>query len=147
MAVLRTYRPRPGSHGPRAEVRRGGPRLGRRPRRILFRHIIPNSLYPIFIQFSLDVGTIPLLIGTLVFLGFGTLLFPSTPFPEWGAFSAISVTDLQGDFLNSCYTPATGCVIPWWQLLIPGLALFLFALSVNLLSDGVRDALDPRLRR
>ncbi len=116
-------------------------------RRILLRHIIPNSVYPVFIQFSLDVGTIPLLIGGLVYLGFGSLLFPSTPFPEWGALSALSVTDLQGDFLNSCYTAATGCVIPWWQLAFPGLALFLFAISVNLFSDGLRDALDPRLRR
>jgi peptide/nickel transport system permease protein len=120
---------------------------GAAERRILLRHIIPNSLYPVLIQFSLDVGTIPLLIGTLVFLGFGTLLFPSTPFPEWGTISAISVSDLQMDFLTSCYTPATGCVIPWWQLLFPGLALFLYAISVNLLSDGLRDALDPRLRR
>ncbi len=115
--------------------------------RTLFRHIIPNSVYPVFIQFSLDVGTIPLLIGSLVFLGFGALLFPSAPFPEWGATAAASVFDLKGDFLNSCYTPATGCVIPWWQLLFPGIALFLFAISVNLLSDGIRDALDPRLRR
>ncbi len=116
-------------------------------RRILLRHIIPNSVYPIFIQFSLDVGTIPLLIGALVFLGFGTMLFPSVPFPEWGSLSALSVQDLQGDFMVSCTTPATGCVIPWWQLVFPGLALFFYALSVNLLSDGLRDALDPRLRR
>jgi peptide/nickel transport system permease protein len=116
--------------------------------RILFRHIIPNSLYPVMIQFSLDVGTIPLTIGGLVYLGFGPLLFPSTPFPEWGAISAISVSDLQGAFLPSCWTPADhGCVMPWWQLLFPGLALFLFAISVNLLSDGLRDAWDPRLRR
>jgi len=116
-------------------------------RRTLLRHIIPNSVYPIFIQFSLDVGTIPLLIGALEFLGFGGVLFPSTPFPEWGAVSAYSVLDLNGDFLTSCYTAATGCVIPWWQLFFPGLALFFFAISVNLLSDGIRDALDPRLRR
>lgn len=115
-------------------------------RRILLRHIVPNSMYPIFIQFSLDVGTIPLLIGSLVFLGFGTALFPNVPFPEWGALTAMSVTDLQGNFTYSCWT-ATGCVIPWWQLLFPGLALFFYAISVNLLSDGLRDALDPRLRR
>ncbi|MGP8073597.1 MAG: ABC transporter permease [Thermoplasmata archaeon] len=120
---------------------------GARQRRILLRHIVPNSVFPVFIQFSLDVGTIPLLIGSLVFLGFGSLLFPSTPFPEWGSISAVSVSDLQLDFLTSCYTAATGCVIPWWQLLFPGLALFFFAISVNLLSDGLRDALDPRLRR
>jgi peptide/nickel transport system permease protein len=115
--------------------------------RILFRHIIPNSVYPVLIQFSLDVGTIPLLIGSLVYLGFGTVLFPSIPFPEWGAVSALSVTDLQGDFLTSCYTPSIGCIIPWWQLFFPGLALFFFAISVNLLADGLRDAWDPRLRR
>jgi peptide/nickel transport system permease protein len=115
--------------------------------RILLRHIIPNSMYPIFIQFSLDVGTIPLLVGSLVFLGFGAVLFPSVPFPEWGAISALSVVDLQGDFLTSCYISSTGCIIPWWQLFFPGLALFFYAISVNLLSDGLRDALDPRLRR
>ncbi len=120
---------------------------GAREGRILFRHIIPNSVYPVFIQFSLDVGTIPLLIGALAFLDFGPLLFVSTPWPEWGYISATSVSDLQGDFLNSCYTAATGCVIPWWQFLFPGLALFFFAISVNLISDALRDALDPRMRR
>lgn len=115
--------------------------------RILLRHIIPNSVYPVFIQFSLDVGTIPLLLGALAFLGFSRVIYPSYPFPEWGTLSALSVTDLQGDFLNSCYTAATGCVIPWWQLLFPGLAVLFFALSVNLFADGLRDALDPRLRR
>jgi len=115
--------------------------------RILLRHIVPNSVYPVLIQFSLDVGTIPLLIGSLAFLGFGPAIFPSYPFPEWGTVSALSVFDLQGDFMQSCFTPATGCVIPWWQLLFPGLALFFFAISVNLLSDALRDALDPRLRR
>ncbi len=115
--------------------------------RTAFKHIIPNSVYPVFIQFSLDVGTVPLLIGGLAYLGFASAIFPSTPFPEWGSISAASVADLQGDFLNSCYTPGVGCVIPWWQLLFPGLALFFFAISVNLLSDALRDALDPRLRR
>jgi peptide/nickel transport system permease protein len=113
--------------------------------RILIRHIVPNSVYPIFIQFSLDVGTIPLLIGSLVFLGFGPSFFPSVYFPEWGTIAAISVGHIQ-DILGTCYDNA-GCVIPWWQFLFPGLALFFFAISVNLLSDGLRDALDPRLRR
>ncbi len=115
--------------------------------RILMKHIIPNSMYPIFIQFSLDVGVVPLLVGALVFLGFGPVLFPNVPFPEWGALSALSVQDLQTEFLGSCYVGVTGCLIPWWQLFFPGLALFLYAISVNLLADGLRDALDPRLRR
>jgi peptide/nickel transport system permease protein len=111
--------------------------------RIIRRHIIPNSIYPVFIQMSLDVGTIPLLIGVLVYLGFN--IFPSAYFPEWGAISANSVLQLQL-FLDTC-TQATGCIVPWWQILFPGLVLFFFAISVNFLSDGLRDALDPRLRR
>jgi len=115
--------------------------------RTLIKHIIPNSMYPIFIQFSLDVGTIPLLIGALVFLGFGPEMFPGVPFPEWGSISAVSVNDLTVDMLGSCLVYHGPCIIAWWQLLFPGLALFFFAISVNLLSDGIRDALDPRLRR
>jgi len=114
--------------------------------RILVRHIIPNSVYPIFIQFSLDVGTIPLLIGSLAYLGFGPELFPNQGiFPEWGNLAQLGVSPIQS-ILGTCTDP-TGCVIPWWQLFFPGLFLFLFAISVNLLSDGLRDAFDPRLRR
>jgi peptide/nickel transport system permease protein len=111
--------------------------------RIIRRHIIPNSVYPVFIQMSLDVGTIPLLIGVLIYLGFP--IFTTSTFPEWGAMSANSVLQLQ-NFLNTC-TESTGCIVPWWQILFPGLVVFMFAISVNFLSDGLRDALDPRLRR
>ncbi len=113
--------------------------------RILFSHIIPNSVFPIFIQFSLDVGTIPLLIGGLVFLGFGPELLPSLSFPEWGNLASLGVYPISS-ILQTCTDPG-GCVIPWWQLFFPGLVLFLYAISVNLLSDGMRDAFDPRLRR
>ena len=111
--------------------------------RIVLRHIVPNSVYPVFIQMSLDVGTVPLFLGILVFLGFR--IFPSQYFPEWGSVTALSVVKLTS-FLTTCQT-SSGCVIPWWQLFFPGLALFLYAISVNFLSDGLRDALDPRLRR
>ncbi len=110
--------------------------------RIVLRHIVPNSVYPVFIQMSLDVGTVPLFLGILVYLGFR--IFPSPYFPEWGSVTALSVVKLQL-FLETCQV--SGCVIPWWQLFFPGLALFLYAISVNFLSDGLRDALDPRLRR
>ncbi len=112
--------------------------------RILTKHVIPNSLYPVFIQFSLDVGQIPLLFGSLVFLGFK--LFPgNTPyFPEWGAISAQGIGGVDA-FFQQCTQGA--CFIPWWQFFFPGMILFAFAISVNLLSDGLRDALDPRLRR
>ena len=116
--------------------------------RLVIRHIIPNSVYPIFVQMSLDVGTIPLLLGTLVYLDFP--IFSTIYFPEWGSMAALSVAGPNGvstitDALLTCQFGS--CVIPWWQFLFPGLALFLYAISVNFLADGLRDALDPRLRR
>ncbi len=116
---------------------------GARTGRILRRHILPNSLYPVWIQFALDVGTVPLGIGAINFLGFQIL--PTVDFPEWGAITALSAMDVT-NYLTTCQLPS-GCIIPWWQLLFPGLMLTLFALSVNFLGDGLRDALDPRLRR
>jgi peptide/nickel transport system permease protein len=114
--------------------------------RILRKHIIPNSLYPVFVQLSLDVGTVPLLLGAIIFLGYQ--LWPSTYFPEWGTLSAFAVQNLEG-FLLQCLalSSASPCIFPWWQIFFPGLTLFMFAISVNFLSDGLRDALDPRLRR
>jgi peptide/nickel transport system permease protein len=117
---------------------------GAKTGRLLFRHVIPNSIYPVFVQMSLDVGTIPLLLGAIIFLGYH--VWPSTYFPEWGSISAYSVMILESEFLN-CGISVGGCTFPWWQLLFPGLTVFLFAISVNFLSDGLRDALDPRLRR
>jgi len=112
--------------------------------RLVMRHIIPNSVYPIFVQMSLDVGTIPLFLGTLVYLDFP--VFPTIYFPEWGSMAALSVNG--NTLINAFVTCQFGsCVFPWWQFLFPGLMLFLYAISVNFLADGLRDALDPRLRR
>jgi len=113
--------------------------------RLLRKHIIPNCMYPVLVQFSLDVGTVPLIISSIVFIGFP--VFPTTNFPEWGTLTAFSV---QGStltaFILNCQTTVS-CTFPWWQFFFPGFTLFLFAISVNFLSDGLRDALDPRLRR
>ena len=119
---------------------------GARSGRILRKHIIPNSLYPVFVQLSLDIGTIPLLLGAIIFLGYQ--IWPSIYFPEWGTMSAQAVTNLSA-FLLQCAIAGTTtpCVFPWWQIFFPGITLFLFCISVNFLSDGLRDALDPRLRR
>jgi peptide/nickel transport system permease protein len=118
---------------------------GAKSGRILMKHIIPNSMYPVFVQMSLDVGAIPLGIGAIVFLGFH--IYPTQYFPEWGAISALSVEPIPG-LLTTCENAAAACqFFPWWQLFFPGITLFLFAISVNFLSDGLRDALDPRLRR
>jgi peptide/nickel transport system permease protein len=109
--------------------------------RILRHHIVPNSIYPILVQLSLDVGTIPLGLGGLTFLGFH--VFPSPNFPEWGSVTANSVSlNVISGLIQASPDP-----FPWWQILFPGLTLFMYAISVNFLSDGIRDALDPRLRR
>ncbi len=112
---------------------------GARRSRIITRHIIPNSMYPVFVQMSLDVGTVPLLLAAIVFLGYQ--IWPIIYFPEWGTLAAFSVTNV-GTFVT-CST----CTFPWWQVFFPGTCLFLFAISVNFVADGLRDALDPRLRR
>ncbi|MDE1820264.1 MAG: ABC transporter permease [Euryarchaeota archaeon] len=112
---------------------------------MLRKHIIPNSIFPLLVSFSLDVGTVPLALANIGFLGFTNLLFPTTsgaPFPEWGILSSYEVGG--GEFYA---TVISGSPFPWWEYLFPGLALFLFCIAVNFLSDGLRDALDPRLRR
>jgi len=112
--------------------------------RILRKHIIPNSVYPIFIQMSLDIGSVPLLLGALVYLNIP--VFPTVYFPEWGSMAALSVNG--NTLVNAFITCQFGkCIFPWWQFIFPGLALFLYAISVNFVADGLRDALDPRLRR
>jgi len=118
---------------------------GARSGRILRKHIIPNSVFPVFIQMSLDVGAVPLLLAGIAYLGF--IIFPSQLIPEWGSIAAAS-TEVIPSLFQYCALPGvTVCAIPWWQVFFPGLALFMFAISVNLLADGLRDALDPRLRR
>jgi peptide/nickel transport system permease protein len=94
---------------------------------------------------SLDVGAVPLLLAGIAYLGF--IIFPSQLIPEWGSIAAAS-TEVIPSLFQYCALPGvTVCAIPWWQVFFPGLALFMFAISVNLLADGLRDALDPRLRR
>jgi peptide/nickel transport system permease protein len=96
--------------------------------RILFRHILPNSLSPIMVAGTLGVATAILEIAALGFLGLGQ----QPPYPEWGAMLADSVKYLTSG--------------AWWVLVFPGVAIMLTVLGLNLLGDGLRDALDPRLR-
>lgn len=96
--------------------------------RILFRHIFPNSLSPIIVQGTLGIASAILEIAALGFLGLGQ----QPPYPEWGAMLADSIKYLTSG--------------AWWVLLFPGFAIMLTVLGFNLLGDGLRDALDPRLR-
>ena len=97
--------------------------------RILFRHILPNILSPIIVQSTLGLGSAILWAAGLGFLGLGQ----QPPKPEWGA------------MLSDCYKfLAKGA---WWVIIPPGVAIMLSVLGFNLLGDGLRDALDPRLTR
>ena len=92
---------------------------------IIARHIIPNSLTPILVQATIDVGTVILAAGSLAFLGLGV----SPPAPDWG----LMVAEGRAFILDQ-----------WWLVTFPGSALFVVVLAVNLLGDLLRDLLDPR---
>jgi len=95
--------------------------------RIMFRHILPNTLGPVIVNGTLAVGTAILVEAAISFLGFG--IKPPTP----------SLGGLVQD----------GQTYPqqWWLTLFPGVLIVLIVLCVNLVGDGLRDALDPQQRR
>src|SRR4030043_174858 len=101
--------------------------LGVSDRRIIFRHILPNALAPVFVTATLDVATAILVEAGLSFLGFGA----QPPAPSWG---------------NILTEGRTYIFDAWWLTIFPGLAILITVLSFNLLGEGLRDALDPRLR-
>ncbi len=92
---------------------------------ILRRHIIPNSLAPILVQATIDIGTVILAAGSLAFLGLGA----SPPTPDWG----LMVAEGRSLILDQ-----------WWLSTFPGLAIFVAVLAFNLVGDLLLDLLDPR---
>ncbi len=102
--------------------------VGVRSTRMITRHVLPNSLSPIIVQATLTFATAILEAAGLGFLGLGA----QPPTPEWGSMLVDSYK-----FLTSG---------KWWVLLFPGVAIMLSTLGFNLLGDGLRDALDPRIR-
>ncbi|MGQ9478346.1 MAG: nickel transporter permease [Candidatus Bipolaricaulia bacterium] len=96
--------------------------------KIVFRHILPNCLAPIIVQGSMDFGSIILTSASLSFLGLGA----QPPTPEWGLMISTSRTF----FLTH-----------WWIVTFPGLAIFVAVLSFNLVGDGLREIMDPKMRR
>lgn len=102
--------------------------LGATDLQIVYRHILPNSLAPLIVQATLGLGTAVVETAALGFLGLGQ----QPPHPELGKMLAESQQSL-----------ASG---KWWVMLFPGMAIILMVLGFNLLGDGLRDALDPRLR-
>jgi len=103
--------------------------LGCSGRRVLLSHIVPNSLPPLIVQTTLSIAFAILEAAALGFLGLGA----QPPTPEWGAMLA----DSYKYFTSGA----------WWVFCFPGVAIMLSVLGFNLLGDGLRDALDPRLDR
>ena len=101
--------------------------MGAGNERIVVRHILPNVLAPIIVLSTVGIAWAILIGASLSYLGLGAQL----PDPEWGLDLAQS-----RDYLREA----------WWMSTFPGLAIMLTALSVNLLGEGLRDALDPRLK-
>ena len=102
--------------------------LGGSGRRVLLLHIFPNTLPPITVQTTLGIAFSVLEAAALGFLGLGA----QPPTPEWGAMLA----DSYKFFTSGA----------WWAFLFPGAAIMFAVLGFNLAGDGLRDALDPRLR-
>jgi peptide/nickel transport system permease protein len=96
--------------------------------RIIFRHVIPNSVAPVIVYGTLMLATAILDCAALGFLGLGA----QPPTPEWGA------------MLSKSYQYIVGGA--WWAATFPGVAILLSVLGLNLLGDGLRDILDPRLK-
>ena len=99
--------------------------MGTPHHRILLRHVLPNSITPVIVQVSLDVGGVILTASALSFLGLGA----QDPTPDWG----LMVSQGQQFFTTH-----------WWLVTFPGAAILLTAVAFNLLGDGLRDVLDPR---
>ncbi|MDF1520581.1 MAG: ABC transporter permease [Brevefilum sp.] len=102
--------------------------VGESHSRMLFRHVLPNILSPIIVQATMGLANAILSAAALGFLGLGAI----PPEPEWGA--------MLGDSYKYLSSGA------WWAVLFPGLAIMLSVLGFNLLGDGLRDALDPKIR-
>ena len=95
--------------------------------RIMFRHILPNCLSPIIVNATVDMGYVILAIASLGFLGLGT----QPPAADWG----VMVSDGREFFMKQ-----------WWISTFSGASIFLTVLAFNLTGDGIREALDPKIR-
>ena len=95
--------------------------------RIIFRHLVPNTLGPVIVYATLTIPQIMLTEAFLSFLGFGV----QPPLTSWGTLAAEGITNIA--------------IFPW-QLIFPGVTMALTLFSLNFLGDGLRDALDPQMR-
>jgi peptide/nickel transport system permease protein len=102
--------------------------LGAKDFRIIFRHILPNAMAPVLVSATLGVAGAILTESALSFLGIGV----QPPTPSWGNILTQGKDNIE---------------IAWWLSLYPGLAILITVLGYNLLGEGIRDAIDPRLKQ
>ena len=100
--------------------------LGASDTKLIFRHILPNALSPVFVAATFGVAGAILIESGLSFLGLGV----QPPEPSWGNILTSGKDNIE---------------VAWWLSLYPGLAILITVLSYNLVGEGLRDALDPRL--
>ncbi len=103
--------------------------LGLPVRSILFRHMLPNGIAPVLVSATFGIAAAIFTEAALSFLGFGVV----PPTPSWGQMLSQGVS-ITGDFL-------------WWLSLFPGMSIFLTAIAYNMVGEGLRDAIDPKLRK
>lgn len=108
--------------------------LGSDDFRVILRHVIPNTVYPLLILASLNMGSIVITFAALGFLGLGA----PPGYADWGQLVSLSHNWIAG----TAGDPFTY----WFTLIVPGTAIFLFVLGWNLLGDAFRDIFDPRLQ-
>ncbi|MDD4182390.1 MAG: ABC transporter permease [Candidatus Omnitrophica bacterium] len=101
--------------------------IGASDARIIFRHILPNALTPVYVSFILGVAGAILMESGLSFLGFGV----QPPTPSWG-----NILTAGREYME----------VAWWLILFPGIAIFITCLSYYILGEGIRQALDPKLK-
>ena len=101
--------------------------MGASKGRILFHEILPNCIGPLIVMATLDIGNAILMFSGLSFLGLGV----QPPIPEWGAMVSDGVETFNY----------------WWISTFPGIAIFTVAIGANFIGDGLRDYMDPKLRK
>ncbi len=111
-----------------------GRAMGGNDLRIIFRHVLPNAIYPVLVVAAFEMGVIVLVAAALSFLGLGA----EVGYADWGQLINMSRSWILGVPGNT--------FIYWYTVVFPGTAIFLFVLGWNLLGDAFRDILDPRLR-
>jgi peptide/nickel transport system permease protein len=104
--------------------------VGAKDSRILFKHIIPNAIYPTLVLASMDIGTVVISFAALSFLGIGT----EVGYADWG-----QLLSFARKWIPNLFTY-------WYIVVFPGLALILFVLGWNLVGDALRDIMDPHMR-